>query len=1200
MHVGRNAASDWMRRHTRASTVQQRRTTPAVSSVAARTIAKIIEVGGSNCWAAALQIYAEALATRSVRQDGTVVLFHRHNSIACILDAMPSCVENSNGGSLEGMASKPPPRGFVAGRLAMDIVAPSEGTAPEEWNAAASACRAVLRSLLMTHRLYAARRFARYLMRVRDSHLYGRWALHTIMKAVPHAWEATHRKALLRGGLLDDVVQLTGLDPFVAMALPCEQRERNEEMCYEQTRKSMDREEVDRLVARWCVDAAQQMNTCPWTLCFATDALPRTQTFSREVVSYCCIKLIPMPSVIAGMLPVAVLRDDAIAILRCCIAHGSSLGIDGDCASVSSVVGDSCYTFTGGGQGSVLEVSAVRKLQDVVSVVIDSPRCPSEPVECLGLLFQLLNGSTIINSDHSALTLVSDWWWRQQLRRCIPQHVSTAITWKAVCDAVGLSDLPTRTAPHSFPLLVAQAAHSPDALETLFKVVIEKSGSSLPVDDIPGTCAKNLLYRCKDEKCTPVIDWIVQHCQDHKFMGKFILDNLKENRNTASLVLQRVLHYDRHCNYEIINVLSHMLEASSAGTHLADVCALLPQSQQWALALRCVGSMAAPTIGHVSAAFTALAGGCGEPFALDMALLWKDDTFTWLRANVDPPPSPTQMDDRWEVALRLIAMGTERLKTRPELCRRYVRCLSRSVSVNSRLYAEINTYLTCLLAGSSGLNTVSTSCGDGHEYGGKCTATASAADAPLTKVRLRALVASKRWVEACACASKVGATRDLLELLAQRGRWEETARLVAGAATKRRMACFPLIVRAARLSGCWKAALFTVDKMVSEGVKLHYAVVAELLACCSSANVPLEVVQLWFHKRVVGKDGVSHTLIGLGTSTRSRKGSGGNNSSYDANVIERSGCFNTARDEFLFAALDSSSARFTDQQWCYALQLLREHVLLSGGIPSHRVFRSTFSMLHRARRWRESLQLLQIQRSVGCPPNVKCVRLVLSTLPTTAWRYALEALRTIPPGDSGSVHRVLPVLLPVCWESALGLVAEHGVLTNTVMERIVSCERVPLPLRLHAWRQLLPSLPVSMKHNTAPVYLQLSLAVADNGPCLLNTLDAMCIIEQSIRGLRVDYMNYASFVYYRAQLHRHWCNTNLDPADGVAAFRSLSKIADVEHRCEISAATLEQLSNLVERQRSGCGASVTVTPACSASRSLKHTMPGSDASFTGM
>ncbi|RNF16508.1 uncharacterized protein Tco025E_05156 [Trypanosoma conorhini] len=192
--------------------------------------------------------------------------------------------------------------------------------------------------------------------------------------------------------------------------------------------------------------------------------------------------------------------------------------------------------------------------------------------------------------------------------------------------------------------------------------------------------------------------------------------------------------------------------------------------------------------------------------------------------------------------------------------------------------------------------------------------------------------------------------------------------------------------------------------------------------------------------------------------------------------------------------------------------------------------------------------------------------LVVDALPPTEWEAALACLQGDLSGDAGLLCRVIPRVLPASWECALRLLSTDGAATNTAMECVVGCEQVPLRLRLGAWQRLLPSLPVSMRHQAAPVYLRLSLAVSDHGRCLLAGVDGLSVLERSVRGLRHDFRNYAAFVYHRAVVHRHWCHASLDPAAGVRAFRALSGIAERDARCEVSVAALEQLSDLVGRQ----------------------------------
>ncbi|RNF02910.1 hypothetical protein TraAM80_06113 [Trypanosoma rangeli] len=191
--------------------------------------------------------------------------------------------------------------------------------------------------------------------------------------------------------------------------------------------------------------------------------------------------------------------------------------------------------------------------------------------------------------------------------------------------------------------------------------------------------------------------------------------------------------------------------------------------------------------------------------------------------------------------------------------------------------------------------------------------------------------------------------------------------------------------------------------------------------------------------------------------------------------------------------------------------------------------------------------------------------LVADALPPSEWETALTCLQGYLRGDAGLLCYLVPKVLPVNWECALRLISTESSATNTVLECVVVCEHVPLKLRLGAWLRLLPSLPVSMRHRAAPVYLHLSLAVSEHGRCLLACVDGLSVLERSIRGLRHNFLNYAAFVYHRAVVH-HWCHTSRDPAVGVSAFCALSSIAGRDVQCEVSVAALEQLSDLVGRQ----------------------------------
>ncbi|SCU70037.1 uncharacterized protein TEOVI_000160600 [Trypanosoma equiperdum] len=1194
MHIWRTAASNWVKRHARSNAARWRRPEPASSSAAAKTIARLLAVGGHGCWSEATALYAEALATKSVQRYGVVTPAHRHDCIALILGAMSSSVDASGSDINRGEESLTPHYGMLAERLSLDIIVPHSDVGQEEKEAASVACIAVFRALLTSGRTHAVQRFAQQLLRSRNSREHGLWALRTIMLAVTAREEGMYRQLFLHSGLLKDLEHLTGLDAFTVVMSSCDGHEKNIGPCGGRTEGNLGRDEVHRVAARWCVDVALHMHTCPWRFCLTNEKEPRRETaFNSEVTSYCCAKELPMPAFAVTMLPFEVLRSNAVGVLRCCTAAGNGshgnevVTFDGTASNVSGGrSGDSTSCST---TAPSLGLPALKRLQDVVSAAIEVPLSTYEPVECLYLLLQISRDSTAPDPRRVMPSTMNILWWRRHLQSCVLESVKSAVRWKSVCDFVGLSRLVTERVPHCFPLLVAHAAESPDALRTLFNEVSRQEGAAAhPVDDIPRSCVMGLLQMCGDERSAAVIDWVVEHCKDHESIAQFVLDSLGQHQKLASVVVRRLFQRSEQSS-DVINALSRLLEKGTCRTLLADVCSLVPQAQQWTVALRFVSGMSAPEVGHVHTAFMAFVGNCDEQFAINMALLWSDETFTWLKADVNPPPRRVYMDDRWSDALRLVALGAERLTQRPELLGKYIRYFSKRVAVNSRLYMELEALLACSKVGGGSAR----NCGRSSNWNPIASTVTGGPplETSLVGVRTGVLPKGQQWMEACAHASEVGVTRGVLEILAKRGRWEEATILLARAEAKRRVEWAPLVIRAARLSSQWRAALSVAEKIAANGMKLHYSVVAELLACCFSADVPLEVVQLWLHRRSVGESTSSHVLFGLGPGSSLRTEQRDANDKH--NVFgDASRWLGSAQAELFFVLLESSSSRSSDHQWRYALQLLKEHVLLSGGVPSARVFRSTYSILHRAERWRESLQLLGLQRSVCGSPTVKCVHLVLSTLPSTAWQYALGALQCIPPGDSGSIHRVLPLLLPVSWESALGLMIDHRVMTNTAMECVVGCEDVPLVLRLQAWRRLLPSLPVSMKHRAAPIYLRLAAGVADGdvGVEGTNGLDAMCVIERSIRGLRGDYINYASFVYHRALLHRHWCNDSLHPSGGVAAFRALSGIAEVDQQCEVSAAALEQLSNIVERLEQVCG-TVSASTATHGSQHLERTVP---------
>ncbi|ESS64235.1 hypothetical protein TCDM_07739 [Trypanosoma cruzi Dm28c] len=840
---------------------------------------------------------------------------------------------------------------------------------------------------------------------------------------------------------------------------------------------------TDRCVARWYADAAMHINASLWTLCFAH-----------------------VPPMSASSEPFY--RE---LLVYCCSDRRWPLPVAALDAMPRSVLQENLADAMRCCQEELGEAER-RRLQDAVSTVVVSSRPRREAILCLDLFSRQFSGGNISQEDVG--------WWCNHLRRCSLDSVESATVWMALCQRIGVEDLMLHSMPSAssvFPLLVVQASRSTTAAEALFTAVQQGGRSPPVVDDLPCASARNLLVLCKDDTSALVADWVLRHCKDRDYLVQFVMEP-PAGHGAAALQVLRVMMQPEHA--DVFVLLSSWLQRRSS-TWLSSIASLAPRNMQWVVALRCLSGMAAPSIAHVHVAFLTLAEPCVTPLSVGVDFLWTDDSVTSLQAEVNP--SLWQIEaEKWEAALSLLSFGAKNMNARSDLLRCYAHVVSRAAAFSRQEHIRVEDLLAQMKTEEASSTALS------------------------AREKLAVLVRRKKWMEACSLVAQVGggATRGLMGLLAHHGRWVEALRVVV---KEHKEAWVPLIIRATRNAGHWQAALWTVEKAVSKRISLHYASIAELLACCAAADVPLEAIQLWL--RAQAGETAAHGLIGFG-----RKNTGA--------VTE--GSLSKTHAELLFVLLDSP--RSVDRQWHYALQLLTSHLLQCNVYLSSRLFHTTFSILRRAGRWQESLRLLRFQHLIGVPVTAKMTRLVADALPPTRWRLALICLQGDLRGDAGLLRRVLPKVLPVSWEYALELISGQGEATTTAMECVVGCEQVPLQVRLQTWMRILPSLPVSMRHQAAPVYLRLSLAVSDHGSCLLVGVDGLTVIERSIRGLRHDFQNYAAFVYHRAVVHRHWCYAPLDPAVGVMAFRALSEIAGRDEQCEVSEAALEQLTDLVERQ----------------------------------
>ncbi|ESL08107.1 hypothetical protein TRSC58_04196 [Trypanosoma rangeli SC58] len=975
------------------------------------------------------------------------------------------------------------PHERAAQRMARDVQpAPRDAASNEEHEAMAMACEAVLRVMLAVGEFEKALRCARRWARVSRSPIVERRVIHTLLLETAGG----------EGKEEDNPEQEDDGDKSAvsrASLLRC-----GFLPCIEAVRKmpalaallSLRAEGLpNHCVVRWYVDAAVHMRVNPWTKCFSQ--VPPTgaasKPFYREMLEYCCSHCqLPLPAAALDAIPRSVLHDTLAAAMRCC-------------------------------QEELGEVER-RRLQDVISAaIVASPLPRREAIVCLDLFSRQFCGGVIPQEKEV-------WWWCTHLWHSLPDSVESATTWVALCQRIGVGELMMHLLPSTaniFPLLVVQASQSGKAAEALFAALQQGAPNPPVVDDLPHASARSLLLLCADDSSASVVQWTLRYCKDREYLVQFVLDHLESHRDVAAQVL-RVMLQPEHA--DVFGLFSAQLSERSS-TWLSRLASLAPRNRQWVVALRCLQGMGAPSIAHLHVAFLALAAPCTTPFSVGVDFVWADDSLLSLQAEVNP--SLWHIDAaKWEAALLFLSIGAEHMSHRSDLLRCYASVVSRAATATRQAHASVEDLIARM--------------------------TTDGASVTVTSVReqLAALVRRKQWMEACVLLGQFGgsgATRDLVGLLAHHGRWVEASRVVA---TERKAAWVPLLIRAACNAGHWRAAVWTVEKAASERMPLHSASIAELLACCASADVTLEAIQLWRCARAGGA--ATPALICFGKDM----------------PAATKGRLSKTRMELLFVSLDSS--RCVNRQWHYALQLLTSQVLRRNAPPSSRLFYTTFSILRRAGRWEESLQLRRFQQLLGVPATAKMAGLVADALPPSEWETALTCLQGELRGDAGLLCHVVPKVLPANWECALRLVSTEGSVTNTALECVVGCEHVPLKLRLEAWLRLLPSLPVSMRHRAAPVYLHLSLAVSEHGRCLLAGVDGLSVLERSIRGLRHDFLNYGAFVYHRAVVHHHWCHTSLDPVVGVRAFRALSSIAERDVRCEVSVAALEQLSDLVGRQ----------------------------------
>ncbi|KAG8346613.1 hypothetical protein ERJ75_001003300 [Trypanosoma vivax] len=1147
MHVPGSVAGDWLRRHAPLHAGRWKRPTPSSSAAAAETIVHILTVGGSSCWAAAVALYAEALATRSVGRRGAVSLPVRHKCIVWILkavtlhgndhtDAADSGDDSCCGkGDVVTIGTDSTCR-ILAKGMALDIVFPHYRAPTEERMIAAAAGRMVFSVLSSVGEWHAAQRFAeRWMRHCRKVPSQVYCTLREILWAVPGRDQVNHRRALLRVGLLRNLESFMGTSVFAVLLAILEEQDDGGDKMKDVTQANgvPCGDELHHCVARWYVDVAWYTSTCPWEYLLSHKWPVGATAFLHELIAYSCScdeheGYWHVPSAVVELLPVDVLREHAARILRGC-ARGAT-------------VGKSSYSQ-----------SALWCLRDAVAFNVESGCSPAGAIESLYILQQLSPSS--IQSD----TL----WWHRILKSCCPPvSVECAEKWLEICECVGARDIVDgilSASPRCFPLLVALTSRDITATGTLFDEIKKYGGNAPPVDKVPWDTAGRLLQMSSAEDCIVVIDWVLKHCKDTVNVAEFILRG-RTACVSASLVTRRLFSLPWEESNATIRKLSRFIEqGKEAERSISGITSFFPPSQRWSVALRLIDSMETPSFKHVRAAFVAIASGLDtrNPIGVDMAFLWSDKSFTWLRSEVSTRLNARERSGRWEAASRLFSLVTKRSKCQPQLLQQCMNLLSRNTALRSRLGLELDA-LRAGLQQSSG-NGFKGACADVTRVCDNSPEEYSDRNVSVTE-SATALARGNLWEKACGVVDALGDTCSFLKLLAKNGKWAEAARVVDMKAGWRSVSHAIMVLRAARHAGQWQVALRVVEKMASAGVPLHYSLIAELLASCASDSSPLELVQLWLRGGTCGVHADSHFVVGVSEGFRHAK------PDWNSSLAACSGqSCKMANMELFFALLDSTCSRSVKQQWHCALQSLAGYMLHSEGLPSQRVLRSTYSVLHRTERWEESLRVLQFHRSVGVPFTAKCIRLILSSLPRTEWRQAIACLHDAPRGDHGIIHRLLPLLLPVQWEYAMQLMTDHCVLTNRAKELIVQCEQVPLTLRLRVWSLLLPSLPVSMRHTAAPVYLRLALAVSDATDDVLGGVDGMHVIERSLRGLRPDYDSYASFVYYRAKLHRCWSNKHLDPTDGVAAFRALTKIAESIPQCEVSDAAFEQLTALADR-----------------------------------
>ncbi|RNF16507.1 uncharacterized protein Tco025E_05155 [Trypanosoma conorhini] len=674
------------------------------------------------------------------------------------------------------------PHELVARRMARDVTPPREAASVAEQEAMAMACAAVLRVLLAAGEFEKALRCARRWDRAGRSPIVKRRVLHTLLLETAGGGGKTGAKSEEEGG--DDDKSAASRASLLRCGL-LQFVEAARGIPGPAALLPLRAEGIpDRCVARWYVDAAVHTHVSPWTTCFShvPSTSPSSEPFYREMIAYCCSRRqLPMPAAALDALPRRILQDNLAAAMRCC-------------------------------QEELVEATR-RRLQDAVTAAVATaaPLRRRDAILCLELFSRQFRGGALRREDVR--------WWCAHLRRCPPDSVELATVWVALCQRLGLGELmlhPLPSASGVFPLLVVQAAQSGEAAEALFAAVQQGGPNPPVVDDLPPASGRSLLLLCTGVGDGAVVDWVLRHCRDRECLVQFVLDHLESHRDAAAQVL-RVMLRPEHA--DAFGLLSARL-SERGSVWLSRLAALAPRNRQWLVALRCLHGMAAPSIAHLHVAFLALAAPCTTPLSANVDFLWADASLTSLRAEVNP--ALWQIDAaKWEAALRFLAVGAKHMGHRPDLLRCYAGVVSRAAATR-QAHAAVEALLARM--------TMTT---------GRAPPTA-----PSARGQLAALVRRKQWVEACALVAQVGggATRDLVGLLAHHGRWVEASRAVA---RERKAAWVPLLIRAARNAGHWRAALWTVERAVSERMPLHYASVAELLACCASADVPLEAIRLW-------------------------------------------------------------------------------------------------------------------------------------------------------------------------------------------------------------------------------------------------------------------------------------------------------------------------------------------------------------------